>query len=153
MLTNLFLGYLTMLFQLHGPYTYGYDGKMSINDEWLFAWYSLRKTEEIHEKPVKVLVRRINFKSDPSVTEAQSVTTLGSYKYWPRRHYATSRKVAGSIPDEVTGCFNWPTPSSRTMTLGSTQPLTEMSTRNFPGGKGRPANKGDNLTAICEPTV
>jgi hypothetical protein len=25
------------------------------------------------------------------------------------------------------------------MTLGSTQPLTELSTMNFPGGKGRPA--------------
>jgi hypothetical protein len=34
----------------------------------------------------------------------------------------------------------------------STQPLTEMSTRNLPGGKGRPARK-DNLTTICEPTV
>jgi hypothetical protein len=32
----------------------------------------------------------------------------------------------------------WPNPSSRTMALGSTQPLTEMSTRNLPGGKGRP---------------
>jgi hypothetical protein len=39
------------------------------------------------------------------------------------------------------------------MTLGSTQPLTEMSTRNLPGGKGRPAPMADNLTAICEPTV
>jgi hypothetical protein len=28
-----------------------------------------------------------------------------------------------------------------------------MSTRNIPGGKGRPARKADNLTAICEPTV
>jgi hypothetical protein len=37
--------------------------------------------------------------------------------------------------------------------LGSTEPLTEMSTRNFPGGKGRPARKSDNLTAICEPIV
>jgi hypothetical protein len=26
------------------------------------------------------------------------------------------------------------------MALGSTQPLTEMSTRNLPGGKGRPAH-------------
>jgi hypothetical protein len=26
----------------------------------------------------------------------------------------------------------------------------EMSTRNIPGGKGRPARKADNLTAICE---
>jgi hypothetical protein len=39
------------------------------------------------------------------------------------------------------------------MALGSTQLLTEMSTRNLPGGKGRPARKEDNLTAICEPTV
>jgi hypothetical protein len=29
--------------------------------------------------------------------------------------------------------FNVPNPSSRTMALGSTQPLTEMSTRNFLG--------------------
>jgi hypothetical protein len=69
------------------------------------------------------------------------------------RHYATSRKVAGSIPDEVIGFFNWPNHSSRTMALGLTQPLTEMSTRNLPGGKGRPARGADNLTAICEPIV
>jgi hypothetical protein len=31
--------------------------------------------------------------------------------------------------------FNWPNPSSRTMALGSTQPLTEMSTRKIPGGR------------------
>jgi hypothetical protein len=34
----------------------------------------------------------------------------------------------------------------------SAQPLTEMSTRNLPGGKGRPARTAD-LTAICEPIV
>jgi hypothetical protein len=39
------------------------------------------------------------------------------------------------------------------MTLRWTQPLTEMSTRNLPGGKERPALKADNLIAICEPTV
>jgi hypothetical protein len=39
------------------------------------------------------------------------------------------------------------------MTLGSTQALTEISTRNLPEGKGRPARKADNRTAICEPTV
>jgi hypothetical protein len=65
----------------------------------------------------------------------------------------TSRKVAGSIPDEVIGFFNSRNPSSRTMTLRSTQPLTEMSTRNLPGGKGRPTRKADNLTVICEPTI
>jgi hypothetical protein len=39
------------------------------------------------------------------------------------------------------------------MALGSTQPLTEMSTRILPGGYGRPARKADNLTAICEPII
>jgi hypothetical protein len=49
------------------------------------------------------------------------------------RHYSTIRKIADSIPDEVTGFFNWHVTSKRTMALGSTQPLTEMSTRNLPG--------------------
>jgi hypothetical protein len=39
------------------------------------------------------------------------------------------------------------------MILGSTQPLTEMSTRNLPRGKGQPAHKADNLTAIFERIV
>jgi hypothetical protein len=37
--------------------------------------------------------------------------------------------------------------------MGSIQPLTEMSTTNHPGGKGRPGRKADNLTAIYEPIV
>jgi hypothetical protein len=37
------------------------------------------------------------------------------------------------------------------MTLGSAEPLTEMSTRSLPAGKGWPSPKADNLTAICEP--
>jgi hypothetical protein len=67
------------------------------------------------------------------------------------RQYATSRKVADSIPDEVIGFFIWPNHSSRTMALESTQPL--MSTRNLGGGKGQLERKADNLTAICEPIV
>jgi hypothetical protein len=39
------------------------------------------------------------------------------------------------------------------MALGPTQPLTEMNTRNPPGGKGLPAREADNFTAICEPIV
>jgi hypothetical protein len=37
------------------------------------------------------------------------------------------------------------------MALGSTQTLTEMSTKNLPGCKGRPAREADNLTAISDP--
>jgi hypothetical protein len=82
-------------------------------------------------------------------------TIFGIYTRWRNllRHYATSRKVAGSNPDEVIVFFNWPNPSSRTMALGSTHPLTEMSTRNLPGSKGWSARRADNLIAICEPTV
>ena len=36
---------------------------------------------------------------------------------------------AGLLPDGVNGIFQWHNPSSRTMALGSTQPLTEMSIR------------------------
>jgi hypothetical protein len=39
------------------------------------------------------------------------------------------------------------------MSLQSTQPLTEMSIRNLPGGKGRPVRGADNLTPICESIV
>jgi hypothetical protein len=56
------------------------------------------------------------------------------------------------VPDEV-DFFNLPNSSSRTMALGSTQPLTEMSTTNFPGGKKWPARRADNLATICELNV
>jgi hypothetical protein len=39
------------------------------------------------------------------------------------------------------------------MALESNQPLTEMSTRKLPGGKGWLVCKADNLTAVCEPIV
>ena len=52
---------------------------------------------------------------------------------WSRLH-ATNREVARSIPDGATGIFQRHNLSSRTMALGSTQPLTEMSTRNISWG-------------------
>jgi hypothetical protein len=73
--------------------------------------------------------------------------------FWFLIQYATSRKAAGSFPDEVIGFFNWPNHSSRTRVLGLTQSLTKMSTRNLAGCKGRPARETDNLTTICEPTL
>ena len=50
------------------------------------------------------------------------------------RHCATSRKDSGSIPDGVTGVFHWLNTSGRTMALGSTQPVREMSTRGISWG-------------------
>jgi hypothetical protein len=39
------------------------------------------------------------------------------------------------------------------MAQRSTQPLTEISTTNLNGDKGRQARKADNLTVDCEPIV
>jgi hypothetical protein len=50
------------------------------------------------------------------------------------------------IPDKVE-LLNLPNPSSRTMALGSTQPLRKMSIRNLPGGKKWPAR----LTSLPPP--
>jgi hypothetical protein len=55
-------------------------------------------------------------------------------------------------PDDV-DFFNLLNPFSRTMALGSSQPLTQMNTRNFPGDKKRPARRIDSLAAIYEPNV
>jgi hypothetical protein len=55
---------------------------------------------------------------------------------------AIRQKAAVSISDELIGFFNLPNPSSRAMALVSTQPLTEISTRNLSGDKGRQARKG-----------
>jgi hypothetical protein len=63
-----------------------------------------------------------------------------------------ARRLPVRIPDEV-DFFNLPNPSSRTTALGSTQPLTEMSTRKLPGGKKWPTCRADNLAAIYEPNV
>jgi hypothetical protein len=51
--------------------------------------------------------------------------TRGSVVGW-------GRKDTGSFSD---GLFNWPNPYTRIMALGSTQPLTEMCTRKYPGVK------------------
>jgi hypothetical protein len=56
------------------------------------------------------------------------------------------------VPDEV-DFLNLPNPSSRTVVLVSTQPLTEIITNNLPGGKMWLAHRADNLAAICDPKV
>jgi hypothetical protein len=39
------------------------------------------------------------------------------------------------------------------MALGSTQPVTDMSTKIFLWGKALPSRKADNLNAICDSIV
>jgi len=47
---------------------------------------------------------------------------------------ATDRKVAGSIPAGIMDFSLTSNPSDRTIVLGSTQPVTEMSTRSISWG-------------------
>ena len=64
----------------------------------------------------------------------QSFMFMGTAVAQWLRCCATNQKVAGSIPDDVIGIFHGHNPSDRTVALGSTQPLTEMSTRNISWG-------------------
>jgi hypothetical protein len=50
------------------------------------------------------------------------------------RYCATNQKVTGSIPDGFMEIFIDKNPSDRTMALGSTQPLTEMSSKSISWG-------------------
>jgi hypothetical protein len=76
-----------------------------------------------------------------------------SYHIWDTRqrswlrHSATSWKVAVFFSDAVNASFNLPNPSSSTMALGSTQPLTEMSASNHPGGGGVKSGRRIRLTS------
>ena len=72
----------------------------------------------------------------PSFTDFLNIKTLCGGPQWRSwlRHCTTSQKVAGSIPDGVIGIFHWHNPSGHIMALGSTQPLTELSTGNISWG-------------------
>ena len=63
------------------------------------------------------------------------------------RHWATGWKVSGSIPYGVIAILLWNNLSGRAMVMGSTQPLTEMSTSNiFWVGKGGRCVEMTNLS-------
>jgi len=61
-----------------------------------------------------------------SPTSKYMCLSITLWRSW-LRNCAASRKAAGSIPDGVTGIFHCHNPSGRTIALGLTQLLTEMS--------------------------
>jgi hypothetical protein len=65
------------------------------------------------------------------------------------RHFATSRKVAGSIPDVSMEFFIDIILSAALRPLGLTQPLTEMSTRKNSWGKGGRCVGLTTLPTLC----
>jgi len=71
-----------------------------------------------------------------SQNEFYKVRARGTQLYCWLGHCATSRKVAGSIPEVVIGFFNPFKLSGPVMALWSTQPLTEMNIRCISWGWG-----------------
>ena len=94
----------------------------SRNKQQIFPYTTLtfrRRTKS--RLPFAGIIRRLPYSTATAVAQ------------W-LRCCATNRTIAGSIPDGVIGIFHWHNPSDRTMALGSTQPLTEMSTRRISWG-------------------
>jgi hypothetical protein len=89
-----------------------------------------------HE-PLKTVLRGRNLQGDSlsQVVSTAYVLTINIHTLRPclfNSVYRTNTREFDSRWDH-TILFNWSNPSSRTMVLGSTQPLTEMSTRNLLG--------------------
>ena len=100
--------------------------------EILFIWNYINILS-IHIKPtalnnVLTTAERHYFNHAPSFCHHYDIHRCTLRRSWSR-YCATSRKVAGSIPDGVTGIFYWHNPCGNIMTMGSTQSLTEM--RNY----------------------
>jgi hypothetical protein len=88
--------------------------------------------------PLKIILVLISVGARGRVVGLNTVLQAGRSPVW--------------IPDEVY-FFNLRNPYTRTMALGSTQPLTKMSTGNLPGGIKQLVRGADNLATVYEPNV
>jgi len=120
----------------------------STNDVFDVYWFYLLIFKHIsrHNGTNDLQGAHQNFRNDfPKCMHVQFALSLGlmytnivfpyiSAGTWWLRHWGINRNVGSSVPDVVTATFHWHNPTDRTMALGSTQPLTEMSTRSISWG-------------------
>jgi hypothetical protein len=111
-----------------------------------------RRNQSICHMSTRIKEELKGGKIQSNFMSSSNETTIPFLQANPRYHFY-GRYVAISIPDEEIGFFNWPTPSSRIMALGSTQTLTEMNTRNLPEVKVRTELKAVSFTSIYKPNV
>ena len=102
---------------------------ISYNQEWGNCLLKLVQETATLFPLAEILVNRLRL-SCSSLILIPVTRRATRWRSW-LRHCATSRKVAGSIPDGIIRIFHWNNPSGCTKALGSNQPLTEMSTRNI----------------------
>jgi hypothetical protein len=95
------------------------------------------RLHNLYSSPLVIIVIWTNYMGGSRRKDEKKWLQNSGLTTWRRggmrwlKHCSTSRKVAGSIPDGVTGIFNWHNHSGRTMAQGSTQPQTKISTRNI----------------------
>ena len=103
-------------------------------------WYSDSYSGLADEKKNRIIFLYTSRRVDPSTSSAKSKLTnclriwqvIGGTRWHRWLIYgATSRKVAGSIPDVVIVNIHWHITSGCTVTLGLTQPLRGMSFRGM----------------------
>jgi len=110
-----------------------FSARYNLDTRISFGWISKLEMTRIIPRPRKRAALMNKWKSPRFIKSILIINFVPHHL----RHCATSRKVAGSIPDGVIRILHWHNPSGRTMALGSTQPLTEMSTTNISWwGKG-----------------
>ena len=80
-----------------------------------------------HHQEVRIALHSLWY--DHTFAKGEQLQVCVAHLQW-LRCCATDRKVAGSIPAGVSGFFF----IHHTMAVGSTQPLTKMSTRIIPWG-------------------
>jgi hypothetical protein len=91
----------------------------------------------------------VRMKKCDRILQSEIIFCLLSFRKAGGGHYATSWNVTDSTPDEVIGFFSLTNPSSCTLALGSTQPLTEMCTRKFLWLKIRLTTSPLSVSRLC----
>jgi hypothetical protein len=91
------------------------------------------------------------------LSSSWNIAGWGHAVAWWLRHFATSRKVAGSRSDEVNDFFSTHLIIPAALGPGVYSASNRMSTRSrkimFLGSRARPVRRADDLTAICVPIV
>jgi hypothetical protein len=100
-----------------------------------------------------ITTHRATGRSDLLRQDEQCIRRTSKYTLGWTSLYAVAQLVeAQSYKPEGRGFDSrwghWLNPSGRTMAPGSTQPLTEMSTRDVSWGQKRPVRRADNLTTF-----
>jgi hypothetical protein len=102
--------------------------------------------------PTNKIFMLYNFMGLPLHTESKPISNKREIStIWTNNSYLISISIIKIKRIKMRG--HMINHSSHTMALGSTKPLTEMSTRDLPGGIGQPEHKAHNLITICEPIV